>query len=589
MKNIWGLTGVDTVPVFGVCLGLQSLAIEFGAELKRLRVVKHGQISHVLHDGSDIFKGVGRVEAVRYHSLHVALNGDEPLEPLAWADDGEENGRVLMAVKHVSRPFWAVQYHPESVCTEGGGAEVVRNFWRLAKNWSTVHGRRTRPWTADVESIVGPSWPHVHTVRDLTPATPPACTVSTRVLHLPEVSTVGICELLGVKDNASDFVLLDSAAEPGDFSIIGCLSASTAKITFRAGEPTVHIEQGGCRSTEQVPDDIWSWLANYMRGKRASGGHRNVPFWGGFVGFLSYELGIHALSPNLPARNPEQKGDHPDVALVFVERSIVVDLQTDTVYVQSLLADDDPWLADMTSQIRQRLPRPDLNGSDNRPKRGGVSTTLPVTVIPDKEHYISRIKQAQEYLFSGDSYELCLTAPTIITVPESFYGDIQGSTSWEQYKRLRKRNPAPHAAYLRIHPSTVISSSPERFLSFSRSPSSVCQLRPIKGTVRKAPGVTRAVAEQALVGSAKEVAENLMIVDLIRHDLHGVVGDDVEVKQFCGVEEYATVWQLVSVIEGKLARGSKVDGDLDLGWEVLRQSLPPGECACSWDGGMLWN
>lgn len=589
MKNIWGLAGAATVPVFGVCLGLQSLAIEFGAELKRLRVVKHGQISHVLHDGSDIFKGVGRVEAVRYHSLHVALNGDEPLEPLAWADDGEENGRVLMAVKHVSQPFWAVQYHPESVCTEGGGAEVVRNFWRLAKNWSTVHGRRTRPWTADVESIVGPSWPHVHTVRDLRPATPPACTVSTRVLHLPGVSTVGICELLGVKDNSSDFVLLDSAAEPGQFSIIGCLTASTAKITFRVGEPTVHIERGGCRSTEHVPGDIWSWLADYMRGNRASGGHRNVPFWGGFVGFLSYELGVRALSPNLPAKAPEHRGEHPDVALVFVERSIVVNLQTETVYIQSLLADDDPWLSDMKSQIRQSLPRTDLNDSDNKPKRGGVSTTLPVAVIPDKEHYILRIKQAQEYLFSGDSYELCLTAPTRITVPESFYGDIQGSTSWEQYKRLRKRNPAPHAAYLRIHPSTVISSSPERFLSFSRPPSSVCQLRPIKGTVRKAPGVTRAVAEHALVGSAKEVAENLMIVDLIRHDLHGVVGDDVEVKQFCGVEEYATVWQLVSVIEGKLARGSEVDGDLDLGWEVLRQSLPPGEYACSCDGGMLRN
>lgn len=71
-----------------------------------------------------------------------------------------------------------------------------------------------------------------------------------------------------------------------------------------------------------------------------------------------------------------------------------------------------------------------------------------------------------------------------------------------------------------------------------------------------------------------------MIVDLIRHDLHGVVGDDVQVKQFCGVEEYETVWQLVSVIEGKLAddNSASLDPDSELGWEVLKRSLPPGAC-----------
>lgn len=65
-----------------------------------------------------------------------------------------------------------------------------------------------------------------------------------------------------------------------------------------------------------------------------------------------------------------------------------------------------------------------------------------------------------------------------------------------------------------------------------------------------------------------------MIVDLIRHDLHGVVGLDVNVKQFCGIEEYETVWQMVSVIEGRLPPGSKRS---DIGWEVLKCSLPPGK------------
>jgi len=196
-------------------------------------------------------------------------------------------------------------------------------------------------------------------------------------------------------------------------------------------------------------------------------------------------------------------------------------------------------------------------------------------MLPDRRHYISRINQAKERLFAGDSYELCLTDPTRVSIPNC---SVTTPTSWERYKFLRQKNPAPHAAFLRLHPSTLLSSSPERFLSFSRPPQSICQLRPIKGTVHKAPGITRAVAEQLLAGSTKEVAENLMIVDLIRHDLHGVVGEDVQVKQFCAVEEYETVWQLVSVIEGKLALNSSaaLDPDGELGWEVLKRSLPPG-------------
>jgi para-aminobenzoate synthetase len=68
-----------------------------------------------------------------------------------------------------------------------------------------------------------------------------------------------------------------------------------------------------------------------------------------------------------------------------------------------------------------------------------------------------------------------------------------------------------------------------------------------------------------------------MIVDLIRHDLHGVVGDDVSVKQFCRVEEYETVWQMVSVVEGARPPSDLGVDSGTLGWEVLKRSLPAGE------------
>lgn len=579
IKDLWKIANEHLLPIFGVCLGLQSLGVEFGAILKRLDVVKHGQVSHIYHEGIEIFEGVGEVNAVRYHSLHVELVVDGELQQLAWSNDGEENGLVVMALKHKSKPFWAVQYHPESVCTDAGGSEVICNFWRLAKNWAGACERRTRPWNATVQKIIGPSWPQVFS-RAPSKVLPILRRVSTTVLVLPDLATTTICELFGVSDESTSFVLLDSVVQPGRFTIIGALKPSSPKITYFTGESFVSVTEGSTPVRESLGShDIWFWLSAFMRGRKAEGGSPKVPFWGGLVGYLSYELGVQSLS--VPHK-PEGTKGHPDVSLVFVERSIVRDSATGNIYLQSLISDDDAWISDTAARIKGVPLDTDVHQITSRQKCWkSLTSNAPIVVLPNKASYISRIKSAKEHLFAGDSYELCVTAPTRIIRDKSVSrsNNKPCSSSWELYKTLRTKNPAPYSAYIRLHPSTLVASSPERFLSYSRSPGTVCQLRPIKGTLRKGPGVTRAVAEQALAGNRKEVAENLMIVDLIRHDLHGVVGEDVQVKKFCGVEESETVWSLVSVIEGKLPPSAVDTPNLDseLGWEVLSRSLPPGE------------
>ncbi|KAF4604924.1 Protein phosphatase PP2A regulatory subunit B [Pleurotus pulmonarius] len=564
VKDLWKVPGAHLLPVFGVCLGLQSLALEHGAELCRLKVVKHGQVSAIHHTGEDIFAGVESVHAVRYHSLHVKLCEDGEIEQLGWADDGEENGKVVMGVKHKSKPFWAVQYHPESVCTDGGGYDVLCNFWRLAQEWSRKVGRVPAPWKPSVRQFVGPSWPNVNP-HSAPPSPTQRPAVTTKVLKLGVVSITRFCEILGVDDENKRFALLDSAAKPGRYSIIASLMPTSPQITYYVGDSwlTMSTESRSVRH-DLTHHTIWAWLASFIRRRRAHGGSPDIPFWGGLIGYLSYELGVNSL--NVSLKTSERR--HPDVNMVFVERSIVYDNQTGQTHIQSLLPDDQDWIADIARQLG-------LASQDVEPHSPTMISTAKSVVLPDKSLYISRINQAKDSLFSGDSYELCLTAPTRITIPAS---SSPTSTSWQRYKQLRKNNPAPHSAYLRLHPSTLLSSSPERFLSYSRPPGTVCQLRPIKGTVRKSPTITRAIAEKALAGSKKEVAENLMIVDLIRHDLHSVVGEDVAVTQFCKVEEYETVWQLVSVIEGRLPEGSSGDVDLaaELGWDVLSKSLPPG-------------
>ena len=507
------------------------------------------------------------------------LSGASDIIPLAWSDDGEENGQIVMGLKHRTKPFWAVQYHPESVCTHGGGDDVLRNFWRLAAEWSVTHGRSTLPWTSSVEAAIGPDWPNVPS-EAIAHGENSSVPVVTQTVQLPNTSVPRICEMLGVEDDSTDFVMLDSAAAPGRFSIIGCLTPDSPRITYTVGDPAVQVRCGADVTSESLNGlDIWAWLTAFMGTRKAHGGLPDVPFWGGLVGYLSYELGSQTLSP-LPQR-PNSHSRHPDVNLVFVERSIVLDMHASVAHVQTILPHDDDWLEEIVC-ILQTFSSPATDRSvrpPSKPSQVQGMASAPVVTLPDRDSYIDKIVAAKEWLFSGDSYELCVTAPTRILAPKAASAVARGtSSSWELYKILRSRNPAPHSGYIRLHPSTLLSSSPERFLSYSRPPDGVCQLRPIKGTVRKAPGITRAVAEEMLAESTKEVAENLMIVDLIRHDLHSVVGEDVHVKQFCKVEEYETVWQLVSVIEGRPDKSVAEKSHADLGWEVLRASLPPGKC-----------
>lgn len=560
------------LPIFGVCLGLQSLASEYGAKVKNLPVVKHGLVSVVHHTGTDIFKGVDVVHAVRYHSLHAELSGNEDLKELAWTFD--EDTRVTMGLKHNKRPFWAVQYHPESILTGGGGIEVMRNFLSLARSWNAAHSRRLHDWNRKASSIFGPCWPNPR-IPFTSGHHPPSRTVLTSTVDRPDLTAVTICELLGVTDDHSPFVMLESAAQPGRYTIIGCLHSNSPRITYSIGEHTLHLQQGEtCSHIALGTDDVWSWTARFMSRRKASGGLSNIPFWGGLVGYLSYELGVESLS--LPSTVSIMHNRHPDMNLVFVERSIILDSVTGTVYIQSIIEDDSKWLADTNKLLHSTTQTPFTN---TVPSSTNARTTI---VLPDSEIYKNRIYCAKEHLFAGESYELCLTAPTrvILNGTLSQKASPKSSLSWERYKLLRQLNPAPYGAYFRLHPTTLLASSPERFLSFTRPPGSTFQLRPIKGTIRKGPDITRAVAERALRGNPKEVAENLMIVDLIRHDLHHVIGQDVDVKKFCGVEEYSTVWQLVSVIEGKAAKGAdrpdsrRPNGAL--GWELLRRSLPPG-------------
>lgn len=114
-----------TTPIFGVCLGHQSIGAAYGAKVVKAPKIMHGKTSQISHDGTAMFTGLEpQVTVTRYHSLIIRDLPDTLIATAFVDDDGQE---VIMGVRHKRYPVWGVQFHPESILTETGHA-MLQNF-----------------------------------------------------------------------------------------------------------------------------------------------------------------------------------------------------------------------------------------------------------------------------------------------------------------------------------------------------------------------------------------------------------------------------------------------------------------------------
>ena len=118
----------ETMPIFGVCLGHQAMGEAYGGHVIRAKAIMHGKTSPIHHEGRSVFAGLPNpFTGARYHSLAVdRATLPDSLEVTAWTEDGE-----IMGLAHRTRPVHGVQFHPESIATEGGH-RLLANFLDLA-------------------------------------------------------------------------------------------------------------------------------------------------------------------------------------------------------------------------------------------------------------------------------------------------------------------------------------------------------------------------------------------------------------------------------------------------------------------------
>ena len=252
------------------------------------------------------------------------------------------------------------------------------------------------------------------------------------------------------------------------------------------------------------------------------------------LGLAAYEFGAGLEGLDLP-----RDGRWPDLVLADYPQWLTFDHATGQILATG----------DATSWLEARRNDP-----------GAVSEGALEPVTPP-ERYEAAVADVVRRIGEGELFQA--------NIAQAWSGQLgSGDTPLAVFERLVSASPAPLAAYWRLEGRALVSHSPERFVSVSGRR---VRSRPIKGTRPRGatPAADAALAED-LVASAKDRAENLMIVDLMRNDLARVCAPgSVVVTELNGVERFPHVWHLVSTVEGELAEGQGIA-------ELIGATFPPG-------------
>lgn len=259
--------------------------------------------------------------------------------------------------------------------------------------------------------------------------------------------------------------------------------------------------------------------------------YNNIPLISGGIGYISYDTG--RILEKLPDTSDEDF-NISDMKFIFYRNIIVFDLENNKQYITSIT---DYGYNEELDYLEEKISLATIIKEKNFES---VNSNFKSNF--EKEDYKNAITKLKNYIVSGDVY--------IANMTQRFYTENQ-EESFEIYKKLRTINKAPFSAYMNFEDFQVISSSPERFIEINKGK---VVTRPIKGTRPRGENEEEDIKNSLeLINSEKDRAELLMVVDLERNDLSKVCKPhSVKVTELFKLEKYATVFHLVSTVEGIL-------------------------------------
>lgn len=531
----------------------------------------------------------------------------------------------IMAICHCNFPHYGVQFHPESIASIDG-MQLISNFQRITNEYwrkhsreqvvlscysstqlihavktvSKLDGRRT---SSTISHVHYNSKDSPHSWKPILSSSDTSIQVDyikmDNFLHKHDISTSQIFwEVVSAVDPDNCFWLdsssheakltrrIEEGAQRSRFSYMGSrggrlwkrlcfklypqkarstnnqLNTGIMEIENASGDrQTIH-----CRFFDFIDEQIAHLKQLYYMGRQESIDEFSAlpfDFWGGFVGYLGYELKAECEGNN------RYQSRLPDATLYLADRVIVADHEDGSIYLLTLSEvgdiedkhghrmDANEWMEEtrqkiMSLETLNHVQEQELIKAIDQSIQWNGRLDSSLWRRHDSNDYVKNILRCKEAILEGQSYELCLTNELMI----QFDGEAFRISPSTYYRLLRQINPAPYSAYFTA-PATISKglsiccSSPERFLKLFRD--GKLEAKPIKGTVkRECDPQLDSVAKDRLQ-SSKEQAENLMIVDLLRNDLSRVCQlGTVCVPKLMHVESYATVHQLVSTVYGRV-------------------------------------
>jgi len=320
-------------------------------------------------------------------------------------------------------------------------------------------------------------------------------------------------------------IWLDSCADgasPGRFDIFSAQPEVT--LVCRDSTTTITKTSGDFEKSKADPFELLQRALDQLNYSDC-----DLPFSGGALGYLSYDLSRRFES--LPEQTIDDE-NLPEMAMGIYNWAVVVDhhLKLTTLVIQG----DEAVVDEQATRLLNQLKTPYLERS--------FSALSDLKNDVSKNEYSVAFNKIKDYIVAGDCYQ--------INFAQRFHVECQGSV-FAAYEKLRDVNSAPFAAYMHLPFITIMSSSPELFLSCENGQITT---KPIKGTIpRKTTTVADKQAKAQLANSTKDQAENVMIVDLLRNDFSkNCVPHSVKVPELFSVESYTMVHHLVSKVTGIL-------------------------------------